>query len=135
MCVLDVGSAYGYVAESRFSHLSCVDKILCVDINEKVIDRAKVIFAENSKMIFEVLDVESLDNDDVRPIWFENRGLFITPSLIHYGITEREQKLIRVLWYGSNGVRSYMLDQYDRWWRCWNDKPSIGQAENTPWND
>lgn len=58
ICVLDIGCAYGYVANSRFGSLENVDKILCIDNNEKVLNRAKIIFAENKKMIFEHLDVE-----------------------------------------------------------------------------
>lgn len=61
LCVLDVGSAYGFVAEDRFGHNPKVDKILCIDKNERVIERARILFAENEKMIFEIVDVESDD--------------------------------------------------------------------------
>lgn len=57
--VLDVGSAYGYVSCDRFYSNKRVEKILCVDNNSRVIDRARVMFAEKEdKMIFEVADVE-----------------------------------------------------------------------------
>ena len=59
LCVLDVGSAYGFVAEDRFGHNPRIDKIICIDKNERVIERARILFAENEKMIFEVVDVES----------------------------------------------------------------------------
>lgn len=57
--VLDAGSAYGYVASDRFGPYTQVKKILCVDNNPRVIERAKIQFADNPKMIFEVLDLES----------------------------------------------------------------------------
>ena len=56
--VLDIGSAYGHVSVDRFSKNSRVKKILCIDNNSRVIERAQVLFAENEKMIFEVADVE-----------------------------------------------------------------------------
>ncbi len=59
LCILDVGSAYGFVAADRFGDDSRVDKILCIDKNERVIERAQILFADNRKMIFEVIDVES----------------------------------------------------------------------------
>lgn len=58
ICVLDVGSAYGFVAADRFGDDDRVGKILCIDNNERVIERAQIMFAENEKMIFEVVDVE-----------------------------------------------------------------------------
>lgn len=61
LTVLDVGSAYGFVAADRFSPLPQVDKILCIDNNQRVIERARIRFAENPKMIFETVDVESDD--------------------------------------------------------------------------
>ena len=57
--VLDLGSAYGFVAADRFASDPRVEKVLCVDFNARVIDRARILFAENPKMIFEVVDVES----------------------------------------------------------------------------
>ena len=56
--VLDAGCAYGYVAEDRFGHADWVDKILCVDNNESVIDKARQMHT-NPKMFFEVMDLES----------------------------------------------------------------------------
>ncbi|MBE7070018.1 MAG: methyltransferase domain-containing protein [Ruminococcaceae bacterium] len=61
LTVLDVGSAYGFVAADRFSPLPQVDKILCIDNNPRVIERARIRFAENEKMIFETVDIESPD--------------------------------------------------------------------------
>ena len=57
--VLDAGSAYGYVAADRFCPYSKVKKILCVDNNPRVIERAQIRFADNPRMIFEELDLES----------------------------------------------------------------------------
>lgn len=59
LCVLDLGSAYGFVAADRFGNDPRVEKVLCVDFNARVIERARILFAENPKMIFEVIDVES----------------------------------------------------------------------------
>lgn len=55
--VLDVGCAYGYVGKDRFSKFSNVF-VLGVDINEKVIEKAR---AKNSdpRFVYEVMDVES----------------------------------------------------------------------------
>lgn len=64
LCILDLGSGYGHVAASRFSSLPQVDKVLCVDINARVIERAQILFAEDPKLIFEVLDMESEDFAD-----------------------------------------------------------------------
>lgn len=61
ICILDLGSAYGHVAQSRFASIDGVEKILCIDFNKKVLERAKIIFAENPKMIFECADIESND--------------------------------------------------------------------------
>ncbi len=59
--VLDAGSAYGYVSADRFSPRPNVQKILCLDFNPRVVERARIRFADNPKMIFEVLDLESED--------------------------------------------------------------------------
>ena len=61
LTVLDVGSAYGFVAADRFSPLPQVDKIICIDNNPRVIERARIRFAENEKMVFETVDIESAD--------------------------------------------------------------------------
>lgn len=61
MVVLDAGCAYGYVARDRFAALDCVDKILCIDNNAEVIDRAREMHADEPKMAFEVIDLEAKD--------------------------------------------------------------------------
>ncbi len=61
MVVLDAGCAYGYVARDRFAALDCVDKILCIDNNAEVIDRAREMHADEPKMFFEVIDLEAKD--------------------------------------------------------------------------
>ena len=67
--VLDLGSAYGFVAADRFGNDPRVGKVLCVDFNARVIERARILFAENPKMVFEVLDAESDSfEDDLRAL-------------------------------------------------------------------
>lgn len=61
LVVLDAGCAYGYVARDRFAELDCVDKILCIDNNAEVIDRAREMHADEPKMVFEVIDLEAKD--------------------------------------------------------------------------
>lgn len=61
MVVLDAGCAYGYVARDRFAAFDCVDKILCIDNNAEVIDRAREMHADEPKMAFEVIDLEAKD--------------------------------------------------------------------------
>lgn len=82
----------------------------------------------------ELLDSECFDNDDVRIAWFENRGLFIVPSLIRCGIAERELGLVKVVWFG-NREKTYMLEQYGQWWRCWSEKVTEAQSDATPWKE
>ena len=83
----------------------------------------------------EILDGSASDDDAVQPIWFENRGLFIVPSLLQCGIAERELDIVRVEWHGSFGAKSFMLSQYGAWWRCWNKKPSRAQSDAVPWSE
>lgn len=80
----------------------------------------------------ELLDSRCFSND-VRPVWFENRGLFCVPALLQSGIAERENACVRVMWADSYGIKSYDIAQYNSWWRCWNDKPSATICEETPW--
>lgn len=56
--IIDMGSAYGYVIADRFANNPRVKKILCIDNNSRVIERARIMFADNEKMVFEVSDVE-----------------------------------------------------------------------------
>lgn len=58
--VLDAGCAYGYVAEDRFGSAGWVDRILCIDNNRTVIEKARQMHT-NPKMLFEVIDLESED--------------------------------------------------------------------------
>lgn len=58
--VLDAGCAYGYVAEDRFGHADWADRILCIDNNQSVIEKARQMHT-NPKMLFEVIDLESDD--------------------------------------------------------------------------
>ena len=83
--------------------------------------------------LVELLDSSSADADDVRPVWFENRGLFITPALLLYGIDEREKEIVRVQWWNSNGNKSFELSKYGTWWRCWNKRPTEAQSEANEW--
>lgn len=75
ICVLDVGSAYGFVAADRFGTDERVEKILCIDNNERVIERAQIMFAENEKMIFEVVDVEDEDFSETMETILERHGI------------------------------------------------------------
>ena len=81
----------------------------------------------------ELLDSSCADEEDCRPVWFENRGLFIVPAIIRYGGAERELELVKVLWYGTMGAKSYMLSTYNEAWRCWNQKPTAERSDATPW--
>lgn len=81
----------------------------------------------------ELLNSSCFGEDDVRPVWFENRGLFCLPALLQCGTTEREQNCARLLWIGNFGLSSYDLDKYGSWWRCWANKPSGALCDDTPW--
>ncbi|MBR6045557.1 MAG: methyltransferase domain-containing protein [Ruminococcus sp.] len=71
--VLDVGSAYGFVAEDRFGNDPRVAKVLCLDNNRRVIERAQILFAENDKIVFEVADVDSETfEEDVRELMYKH---------------------------------------------------------------
>ncbi len=75
ICVLDVGSAYGFVASDRFGKDDRVKKILCIDNNERVLERAQVLFAENEKIAFALLDVESENFVDELKKAMERNGI------------------------------------------------------------
>lgn len=83
----------------------------------------------------ELLDSSCADADDVRPAWFENRGLFIVPALIQYGSAERELELVKVLWYGKMHASSYLLNLYGESWRCWNRRPTAERSDAEAWVD
>ena len=85
--------------------------------------------------VAEVLSSDAYDANDVRPVWFENRGLFVVPALLLCGTAERSQNLVRVLWYGETGTRSFELDKYGSWWRIWSAKPSDGMIDSIPWDE
>lgn len=83
----------------------------------------------------EVMDVSSMDNNAVRPVWFENRGLFIVPSLLQCGIAERELDSVRVMWFDSYGTKTYLCNLYNVSWRCWSQKPTMAQSDSVMWSD
>lgn len=83
--------------------------------------------------VAELVDYSAFDADDVRPVWFENRGLFCVPALLQYGIAERERDCVRVEWHGSYGAKSFEIRAYGDWWRCWSGKPSPVLSDATPW--
>ena len=83
----------------------------------------------------ELLSSSCFDSEAVRPVWFENRGLFVCPALLQYGIAEREQELVRVLWSGAFGYKSFELSKYNGWWRVWSDKPTEAQSDAWSWDD
>ena len=83
----------------------------------------------------ELLDSAFADADDVRPVWFENRGLFVVPALVQYGAAERELELVKVLWFGSMAPKSYLLDLYGTAWRTWNSRPTAERCDAEPWKD
>ncbi|GHU24582.1 hypothetical protein FACS1894172_08120 [Spirochaetia bacterium] len=60
LTVLDVGAAYGLVADSRFGNDEQVRSIICIDNNKNVIDRGKEM-VKNDKIHFEVIDIEADD--------------------------------------------------------------------------
>lgn len=73
--VIDVGSAYGFVAADRFGSNPRVAKVLCLDNNRRVIERAQILFAENERVVFEVADVDSPTfEDEVRDL-MEKHGM------------------------------------------------------------
>ena len=82
----------------------------------------------------EVLDSSCYSADDVRPVWFENRGLFVVPSLLQCGTTERQNELCRVLWFDSS-PRSFLWEKYNMFWRVWSTKPTDGLVELTQWDE
>ena len=83
----------------------------------------------------ELLEDKEYSSDSVRPVWFENRGLFVVPALLQCGIAERENELCRVQWLGETGLRSFLWEKYGLYWRAWNNKPTEGIIDATPWDD
>ena len=81
----------------------------------------------------ELLDSGLADADDVRPVWFENRGLFVVPALVQYGGAERELELVKVLWFGAMSPKSYLLSMYNDAWRCWSRRPTAERSDAEPW--
>lgn len=81
----------------------------------------------------ELLDVSFFDADDVRTVWFENRGLFIVPALLQYGGAERELELVKVTWFGKMSPSSYLLENYNNAWRCWNSRPTAERSDAEQW--
>ena len=83
----------------------------------------------------ELLDSAYMDGEAVRPVWFENRGLFIIPALLQCGTAERELGLVHVLWFGSVSPKSYLFNLYGSTWRAWSSKPTEPQSDAEPWKD
>lgn len=84
----------------------------------------------------ELLDLSCYANDEyVRPLWFENRGLFCRPALAQCGVAEREMGNVLFVFFDSHGFMPYALQNYGSWWRCWSGKPSAELCESTPWSD
>ena len=84
--------------------------------------------------VAELLDSSAYDADDVRPVWFENRGLFCCPALLQCGGAERERACVRVEWHNSFGLRSFDMRTYNSSWRCWTSKPTTAQMDSIAWN-
>jgi SAM-dependent methyltransferase len=74
LAVLDVGSAYGLVADSRFGKDEQFRSIICIDNNKNVIARGKEM-VKNSKIRFEVIDIEADDFERNMDALFEELGL------------------------------------------------------------
>ena len=83
--------------------------------------------------IDELLDIGEYSDEHLRPLWFENRGLFIVPSIVRYSSAEQQSGIVRVDWYNGHGEKSFELRQYGSWWRCWNRKPSKTASDSVPW--
>ena len=81
----------------------------------------------------EVLDASCYDAEFVRPIWFENRGIFCSPMLMLCSTAERMQDCVRVVSFKNFGPTCYDMRNYGSWWRCWTGKPSEEQMDGTPW--
>lgn len=99
--------------------------------------RATAELAKDTKVLAlsELLDDKYYSSDSVRPVWFENRGLFVVPALVQCGIAERENELCRVLWHGETSYRSFLWGKYGLYWRIWNNKPTQGMIESVQWDD
>ncbi len=105
---------------------------------ERIWNSFKKVERENAVEGVHVLTAEELldssrYSDDIRPVWFENRGIFCVPALLQCGIAEREHDTVRVEWHDSFGSSSYDMRNYGSWWRCWSDKPTAEQIESTAW--
>lgn len=81
----------------------------------------------------ELLDWGCFDSDAVRPVWFENRGLFIAPSLLQCDSADRENAVVRVSRFNSFGATSYYWAQYGSWWRVWSNRPTQAISDSVPW--
>ena len=82
----------------------------------------------------ELLDASCFDEDDTRPVWFENRGLFCCAALLQCGVAERERGNVRIEWHGTFGGNSFEMAQYGKWWRVWTGKPSAERMDATAWD-
>jgi SAM-dependent methyltransferase len=74
LTMLDVGSAYGFVADSRFGNDEQFRSIICIDNNKNVIVRGKKM-VKNNKIRFEVIDVEADDFEQNMDMLFEELSL------------------------------------------------------------
>lgn len=83
----------------------------------------------------ELLDWACFDSDAVRPVWFENRGLFIAPALLQCDRADRENAVVRVSRFNSFGATSYYWAQYGSWWRVWSDRPTQAISDSVPWKE
>lgn len=81
----------------------------------------------------EFLDTAYYDGEDIRPVWFENRGLFCVPALVQWGVAERSLGCIRVEWHNSYGAKSFDVNNYGSWFRAWTGKPSQEQLDSEQW--
>ena len=123
-CELDTGeqSSHGRAVSMFYSFKKA-------NVSDGAVNNVRVLSLE------ELLDSSACDADSIRPVWFENRGLFIVPALLQCGVAERELEHVKVEWHNSYGAKSYMLSQYGSWWRCWSDRPTEEMSEATTWKD
>ena len=123
-CELDTGEQ-----NSRGRAISMFNSFKKANVSSADVGNVRVLSLE------ELLDSSASDAENIRPVWFENRGLFIVPALLQCGVAERELEHVKVEWHDSFGAKSYTLSQYGSWWRCWNNKPTQEMSEETAWKD
>ncbi len=100
---------------------------------KKPIERATDYRLPYVLSVEELLSPSAYSQDFIRPVWYENRGIFCCPALLSCSEVERDRDEVGVEWHGGYGTTTQCMKEYGKWWRVWSSKPSAMQMEEEPW--